>query len=74
MERLLADLARDRQRSLLAAAADERGACRARQYLRRSRQAARVQRREFRREAARMQAELRQLETASEPEYSRSGR
>jgi hypothetical protein len=74
MEHVLTELARDRQRSLLAAAAGGRNAYRARQHSRRSRLAERAQRRQLRYEAARLRAELREFETTSEPEYSRSGR
>jgi hypothetical protein len=73
MTHVLESLARDRQRTLLAAAADERDALRARRHGRTFRQAARTERRQFRSQVSALRADLRKLESAAEPNLESAG-
>jgi hypothetical protein len=67
MEHVLGELARDRQRSMLAAAEAERDSRRARQHYRVSRLAERADRQlaSYWDQAARLRAHLRELESTS---------
>ena len=67
MEHVLVELAKDRQRGILACAEAERDGRRARQYNRVSRQAERADRQLARHwaQAARLRADLRELESTS---------